>query len=102
MTPRNAHRFPVKLPVAFSGEREGDGVLYDLSIKGCRIVSRTPLSIGHAVNLLIYQGGGHAPITVGTAEVRWTQSLQYGLAFQSLDAEEAIRRLIASKASQAV
>jgi hypothetical protein len=88
--------------VAFSGEREGDGVLYDLSINGCRMVSRTPLRIGHAVNLMIYQGGEHAPITVGAAEVRWNQSLQYGLSFRSPDAEDAIRRLITSKSSQTV
>ena len=54
MIQRRAYRFPVKLPVTFSGEREGTGVLYDVSVKGCRIVSRTPLRIGHALSLLIY------------------------------------------------
>ncbi|WP_447984963.1 PilZ domain-containing protein [Nitrospira sp. Nam74] len=99
MIQRQAYRFPVKLPVTFSGEREGTGVLYDVSVKGCRIVSRTPLRIGHAVSLLIYQGAGRAPIAIATAEVRWAVALQYGLTFQSLEAEEPIRELIASRTS---
>ena len=53
MIQREAYRFPVKLPVTFSGQRDGTGVLYDVSVKGCRIVSRTPLSVGHALSLLI-------------------------------------------------
>jgi len=52
MIQREAYRFPVKLPVTFSGQRDGTGVLYDVSVKGCRIVSRTPLSVGHALSLL--------------------------------------------------
>jgi hypothetical protein len=99
MIQRQAYRFPVKLPVAFSGERDGDGVLYDVSIKGCRIVSRTPLRVGHALSLLIYQGAGRSPIAIATAEVRWAVALQCGLAFRSLDAEDSIRELIASRTS---
>lgn len=100
MIQREAYRFPVKLPVTFSGEREGTGVLYDVSVKGCRIVSRTPLRIGHALSLQIYQGAGGSPIAIATAEVRWAVALQCGLAFRSLDAEEPIRRLIASRTPQ--
>lgn len=99
MIQREAYRFTVKLPVTFSGERDGTGVLYDVSVKGCRIVSRTPLRIGHALSLLIYQGAGRAPIAIATAEVRWAEALQCGLAFRSLDAEDPIRELIASRTS---
>ena len=69
MIQREAYRFTVKLPVTFSGERDGTGVLYDVSVKGCRIVSRTPLRIGHALSLLIYQGAGRAPIAIATAGI---------------------------------
>src|SRR5687767_8892674 len=99
MIQRAAYRFSVKLPVTFSGEREGTGVLYDVSVKGCRIVSRTPLRTGHALSLLIYQGAGRSPIAIATAEVRWAVALQCGLAFRSLDAEEPIRQLIAARTS---
>jgi hypothetical protein len=99
MIQREAYRFPVKLPVTFSGERDGTGVLYDVSVKGCRIVSRTPLRVGHALSLLIYQGAGRSPITIATAEVRWAVALQCGIVFRSLDAEEPIRELIASRTS---
>jgi PilZ domain-containing protein len=99
MIQRQAYRFPLKLPVTFTGQRDGAGVLYDVSVKGCRIVSRTPLSVGHALSLMIYQGADGSPITIATAEVRWAVALQCGLAFRSLDAEEPIRQLIASRTS---
>lgn len=99
MIQRQAYRLHVKLPVTFSGDRDGTGVLYDISIKGCRIVSRTPLRVSQALSLLIYQGAGRSPIAIATAEVRWAVALRCGLVFRSFDAEETIRQLIASRTS---
>ena len=99
MTTRQAQRFKIQVPVDFSGGRDGTGTLHDLSISGCRIVSRTPLDVGQSLRLTLYQGDGQQPIVVDPAEVRWRNAWHVGVAFQSGAAEEQIRALLTRRAS---
>jgi hypothetical protein len=97
MTTRQAQRFKVQLPVDFTGSREGTGTLHDLSIAGCRIVSRTPLDVGQSLKLTLYQGEGAQPIVVEAAEVRWSNAWHVGVVFQTASAEEQIRSLLSRR-----
>jgi PilZ domain-containing protein len=99
VTTRQAQRFKVQLPVDFTGSRDGTGTLHDLSILGCRIVSRTPLDVGQSLKLTLYQGEGAKPIVVETAEVRWRNAWHIGVMFQTPAPEEQIRSLLSRRAS---
>ena len=99
MTTRQAQRFKIQLPVDFTGSREGTGTVHDLSISGCRIVSRTPLVVGQSLKLTLYQGEGAQPIVVDPAEVRWSNAWHVGVAFQTADSEEQIRALLSKRAA---
>ena len=99
MTTRQAQRFKIQLPVDFTGTREGTGTLHDLSVSGCRIVSRTPLDVGQSLRLTLYQGEGAKPIVVDPAEVRWRNAWHVGVAFQPGAPEEDIRALLSKRAS---
>jgi hypothetical protein len=99
VTTRQAQRFKIQVPVDFSGGREGTGTIHDLSISGCRIVSRTPLDVGQSLRLTLYQGEGAQPIVVDPAEVRWRNAWHAGVAFQNGAAEDEIRALLTKRAS---
>jgi len=95
MIRRTAPRHSVLLPVAFSGDREGMGIIHNLSVNGCRIASSsTGVEAGQYLSLLLHPGDHEPPITVEVAEVRWVNPLGFGVAFRTFDAEEQDRLLL--------
>ena len=89
---RKYARIPVWLKVALHGkETTGEGVLLDLSIKGCSI--QTEMSIHHKENisLAIHVNESHPPIEVETAIVRSVAGNRFGAEFLHMEPSEKKR-----------
>ena len=108
----NSHRYmespqtPMKLllrriahyPVRFRGAThgadgiDGAGVTIDLSLRGCRIKSHTPVCGGIRLALTIKASETTAAIEVKQAFVRWVAGEEFGLTFESI-APDQLKRL---------
>jgi hypothetical protein len=98
MNPRRSfERVDVAFPVWFRGRFEGpmqlgqEGTIENLSIRGCRIRCRRPLSRGMRVELEFQHSNCSFPITVDEAVVRSTVGGMVGLRFLQLQREDAQR-----------
>lgn len=93
MENRKNKRFPVRFRSSFTSLNlvGGEGVLMDLSIRGCRIESHTEVQPGTSLELRIVSSEEEPPLTVQEAVVRWSRTQQFGLEFVSLAPEEWAR-----------
>ena len=75
---------------------EGEGTLIELSLGGCRLLSRHSSEIGERYNLILQVTKKSCPILVEAAVVRWTKESTYGLKFTSLQSihESHLRELL--------
>ena len=88
---RIAHRFISETPVTFSGHAKGTGTLYDLSLGGCKIDSRTTPPLGAAVTLRLAISYDSEPITIDAAIVGWTIKNKYfGVKFVQIKPTEQL------------
>jgi tetratricopeptide (TPR) repeat protein len=81
---RHTARVPVHLrsQLAFKNRPlAGEGRLRDLSLGGCRVTSRVPVSVGAELECCIFPKDGVNPFIVETATVRWIRQQEFGLAF---------------------
>jgi hypothetical protein len=91
MVKRQHSRFPAKLPVLFSGNREGMGMLHNISLGGCQIESETCVFTGDYLNLTVQIYETDPPLKVEVAAVRWSEGGKFGLSFEWLQQEEQQR-----------
>ena len=87
---RKHQRYPVRFKSIFSidGAYINDGVITDLSLEGCRLMSARHLPTGTAVELHI-RPDQHAPVYISRAVVCWERESAVGLAFKELPELEA-------------
>ena len=93
MEQRKNPRFPVQFRSSFSsiatvGE---EGILVDLSIRGCRIESPTDVQPGATLEIWIAVIEHVPPIQIQTAVVRWSRGRQFGLEFEVIAPAEWAR-----------
>ena len=93
MEQRKNLRFHVKFRSSFSsiGMVGGEGILVDLSIRGCRIESATDVQPGAALEVRIAAIEPEPPIQIQQALVRWSRGRQFGLEFVTMAPEEWAR-----------
>lgn len=86
MDHRKDARFPVQFRSSFSSANSvsGTGILKDLSIRGCRIFSQTPVKSGTEIELRIEVSPEKSPIHIQRAVVRWSRDEIFGLEFMNL------------------
>lgn len=60
---------------------QGDGVLVDLSLQGCRIKGAPPFSCGTRLRLQLWLPDQSQPVKVELAVVRWVKDDQFGVSF---------------------
>ena len=99
MQPRRSPRFAVQLPVSFKGDGgAGKGMVFNLSMGGCRIGSDDTLAPNTYLELHIDLPGCNMPTTIELAAVRWSEGQQFGLEFirVSEEAQERLRTLVRS------
>jgi hypothetical protein len=79
------------LSISFAGDAEGEGIVLDLSPKGCKVESEAAVKVAEAMSLIILLPDQKAPTTVDLAVVRWVKNDAFGLEFISVGANEAAR-----------
>jgi len=87
---RQFPRYPVKFPARLATDHRpcGFGMIGDLSVKGCRVKSKTTLAPGDFGKLLINLPTGITPLTVSLTSVRWVNGYECGLEFILMDRDE--------------
>ncbi|MGQ0665889.1 MAG: PilZ domain-containing protein [Nitrospiraceae bacterium] len=93
MENRKDPRFPVQFRSSFTSTNvvSGEGMLGDLSIRGCRVVSLTEVKPGTTVQLRVDVSDDEPPLQISQAIVRWHQDCSFGLEFISLIPDEWAR-----------
>lgn len=93
MDQRRHPRFPVGFHSSFSSVNRvtGDGIIVDLSLRGCGILSPIDILPGTTLELRIATPSHEDPLTVGQAVVRWCRAGRVGLEFLSLQPGEWAR-----------
>src|SRR6478609_3578336 len=85
MNKRQYERYIVEFPVRFVGDCEGTGIVYNLGMGGCKIVTDQPLTIGGIVALALNVPKQPFPITVRMATVRWMLQYEFGIEFLGME-----------------
>jgi hypothetical protein len=82
---RKHPRYPVFFKGMFStdGARLEDGLVMDLSLGGCRLMSAIPIPSNSPIELHI-RPDQHSPIYVPRAVVRWGGNTAFGVQFTDL------------------
>ena len=91
---RHSTRVPTEFPTAFStpdGE-SGEGTALDLSTRGCKFITETPLALKTDLELQVFVPGESPPLVIPHGIVRWANGTQYGVEFQQVP--EMSRRLL--------
>lgn len=93
MDQRKCPRFPVKFRSSFNSVNVvgGEGIVVDLSFRGCRVSSAVEAQPGTTLELRIHPSDQDPPIWVERAVVRWCRNKHFGLEFVSLQPEEWAR-----------
>lgn len=91
-------RVAVQLHSQFSSKGRmvaGEGELRDISPGGCRVTSRVAVPVGAELECCIFPQDASNPFTVEGATVRWSHSLEFGLAFTKIrpDVQRQIAQL---------
>ena len=81
MPRRNPPRYSVQLPVSFAWDRQGEGTVHNLSLKGCLIQSELPVAEGDYFSLKLALRRQEDPVTVQLAAVRWANGRAFGTEF---------------------
>jgi hypothetical protein len=91
---RKHPRFPVQFRSSFSSVNlvGGEGLLLDLSVRGCQIETGTPVQPGTELRLLIHVSQDGDPLEIAVARVRWSQGPRFGAEFADIQ-NEAWKRL---------
>ena len=93
MNQRQHERYIVEFPARFAGDFEGTGIVYNLGLGGCKIVTDRPLVVGGMVALSCDIAQQPFAFTVRMAAVRWTLKYEFGIEF--LGMEESQRERLA-------
>jgi hypothetical protein len=92
MEAQRERRLFVQYPVVFLGNQGvGEGKLFNLSMGGGAIESRTAVQRGTVLTLRVQLPIHPQPIAVDQAEVTWTAGDDFGVQFLSLGTREQAR-----------
>ena len=68
-----------------------EGLLRDLSLTGCHIITKAALQPGHRLTLVVYFNDGQLPITLPGTTVCWRRQHRFGLRFPDMTSHERTR-----------
>ena len=77
----------------------GEGVLIDLSIKGCRVESDVLVQTGNQLELRVYLPDHDFSLDVESSAVRWSRGQEFGLEFVRIrsGAQELLHRVVKTR-----
>jgi PilZ domain len=92
MTEQRQHvRYQVEFPATFTGDHAGLGIVYNLGIGGCKVVSDLAVKSGALLTVQLQIPEQTTAITIRAATVRWTLELEFGVEFLEMQEKERAR-----------
>jgi len=91
MTQREYDRYIVEFPATFAGDGEGVGIVYNLGLGGCKIVTDSSLAVGAMLAIYLKIPEQTFAITIRMATVRWTMQYEFGVEFLGMEELERDR-----------
>ena len=92
MTEQRQHvRYQVEFPATFAGDHAGIGIVYNLGMGGCKIVSDLAVKSGALLSVHLKIPGQTTAITIRAATVQWILELEFGVEFLEMQEVERAR-----------
>lgn len=89
MTEQRQHvRFQVEFPAAFAGDHAGIGIVYNLGMGGCKVVSDVAVKNGSLLTVHLQIPEQSNPIVIQAATIQWTLDLEFGVEFHEIEDRE--------------
>ena len=84
-------RYQVEFPATFGGDHAGIGIVYNLGMGGCKIVSDLAVTSGALLSVHLKVPEQTLPITIRAATVQWILELEFGVEFLEMQELERAR-----------
>ena len=85
---RTYHRFPLRYPVIYGGAPfVGEGILNNLSLMGCSILSDRVVLCGSQVRVSVLLPNQNPTVSIELGTIKWVRSNEFGVEFISLPLE---------------
>ena len=82
---RTYHRFPLFYPVIFGGTPfVGEGILTNLSLMGCSIMSDREVLCGSDVRVSVLLPNQKPALSIDLGTIKWVQGYEFGVEFLRL------------------
>jgi hypothetical protein len=79
---RTSHRFPLHYPVVFGGAPfVGEGILTNLSLKGCSVLCDREVLRGSDVRVSVLLPDQRTALSIELGTIKWVQGEQFGVEF---------------------
>jgi PilZ domain len=84
-------RFHAEFPATFAGDHTGVGIVYNLGLGGCKIVSDQTVKSGALLSVHLKIPEQTTAITIRAATVHWIMDFEFGVEFLEMQALERDR-----------
>jgi PilZ domain-containing protein len=84
-------RYQVEFPATFAGDHTGIGIVYNIGMGGCKVVSDLAVQSGALLAVHLQIPEQTLPIIVRAATVQWTLELEFGVEFLEMQQMERAR-----------
>ena len=92
MTEQRQHvRYQVEFPAYIAGDHAGIGIVYNLGMGGCKVVSDLAVKTGARLTVHLQIPEQPIAITIQAATVQWTLKLEFGVEFLEMQERERTR-----------
>ena len=92
MTEQRQHvRYQVEFPAIITGDFAGIGIVYNLGMGGCKVVSDLAVKTGACLTVHLQTPEQPIAITIQAATVQWTLKLEFGVEFLEMQERERTR-----------
>jgi hypothetical protein len=92
MTEQRQHiRYQVEFPARIAGAHAGIGIVYNLGMGGCKVVSDLGVTRNALLTMHLQIPEQTVAITIQAARVQWTMEFEFGVEFRELQDLERTR-----------
>src|SRR5580765_538247 len=92
MTEQRQHlRYQVEFPATIEGDHTGIGIVYNLGIGGCKVVSDLAVRNGALLAVRLQIPEQTRAITIRAATIRWKLDLEFGIEFLEMQEGDRAR-----------
>jgi PilZ domain len=92
MTEQRQHvRYQVEFPAILGGDCAGMGIVYNLGMGGCKIVSDLEVRAGSLLSIHLKVSDQSSAIVIQAARIQWTMKFEFGVEFHEMQGQERVR-----------